>query len=96
MTTVALALIVCMVPFVNLNPILYAVASPWHKSREGRAVMAGLVSLALLVDGGLLYSLVPGFPGKTVVAVVVYALILLAQVLMTYALVRLVRGGRSR
>ena len=89
-------LVVGMVPFATANPILYGFFFPWRQSREGRAVLNLMVGLAALVDFSVLYKFVPEFPGKEVVAAIVYAAILVAMARMTYALVRLLHVCRRR
>ena len=87
--TIALLLVVAMVPFATLNPILYGVFFPWRQSREGRAMITLFTGFGLLVDFSIIYEVVPWFPGKWVVAIVVYAGILAGMAWLSYALVRL-------
>jgi len=94
--TAALLLVVAMVPFFTVNPILYAYVTNWRRSREGRAVMHLFISLAALVDFAVLYRLVPWFPGKPIVAIVVYAAILIGGVRFTAILVRTLLEQRRK
>lgn len=88
---VAVALVLCMVPFANLNPVLYAKYFPWRATKEGRAVVLSWVGLALLIDAATFYMLVPSFPGKPLVAVVIYAVILVGLIRWTVVLLRLLK-----
>lgn len=87
-------LVYAMVPFATANPIAYAYVYNWRKSPEGRAVMTLLVSLAALVDFTVLFRIVPAFPGKSIVAVVVMAAILLGMVRLSVVIARALRDQR--
>ena len=93
---VAVLLVVCMTPFATWAAILYLAFFPWRQDRDGWAFANVIVSFALLIDLAVLYQFAPAFPGKAVVKVVLYALILAGQVQLAVSLSRLVYRNRRR
>lgn len=85
---IALILVLAMAPPATLFPILYAFR-PWWKSLIGRALMTHSVGLALLIDISLLYKAFgDDYPGRDVVRLAVYAVILVGVTGQCIALIR--------
>jgi len=72
----AMLLVALAAPPANLFPLLYALRSAWWTSTVGRALMVLGVGLAALVDLSLLFAwLGPDYPGRNVLRVGVYSLV---------------------
>lgn len=76
-------------PPATLAPILYAFTARWWTHLPGRALMASMTALALLIDLALWFRAWEGHVDlKQRVAVAVYGLICLGAWLMCVAMVR--------
>ena len=89
----AIAEVFLMVLPATTFPIFYGAFWPWWKSSEGRAIFTLGTGLALLVDFATLYQLKPDMPGRTIVASVVYGVILFALISLNASLIA---GWRER
>jgi hypothetical protein len=86
--TIALILVLLMAPPATLFPILYAFR-PWYRSLIGRALMTHSVGLALLIDISLLYKAFgDDYPGRDIVRLAVYSVILVGVTGQCIALIR--------
>lgn len=77
---------------VTLFPVLYAITSPWYRSKLGIAMMMKSLSTALLIDYAAVRSYVsPGVPTATglIVYLVLLSLICLASLFITMTLLYL-------
>ena len=92
----AVLLVVAMVPFATVAAGVYLLRFPWRRTREGWAFAFVVTSFALLIDLAVLYEFVPSFPGKPLVKVILYAVILLGQIQLAVSLLSVTRAERYR
>lgn len=87
---VALVFITLSAPPLTLFPLCFAwwARGVWYRTPAGRALMVSTAGLALLVDISLLYAVFgDDYPGRDVVRLAVYALIVFGAWLKFGALV---------
>lgn len=93
--TVAVLMVLAMAPLATVSAVLYSMFFPWRHTREGWAFFNVIWSMALLVDVSVFYYFAPTFPGKPIVQLGVFAVILAGLAQLTYSLGRLVWKRRK-
>jgi hypothetical protein len=76
--------------------LVYGLRSPWYRSLLGRALFTHALGMALLIDISVAYKMFgDDYPGRDVVSISVYAVIIAGTWAQFIALLRERRHGRD-
>lgn len=93
---IAGCLIFLAVPPATLFPFMYGTRSAWWIHPIGRALFTKAVGLGLLIDLAALYAVFgDDYPGRQVVRVICYALVVAGLYYQTYVLLTIQHRARK-